>query len=464
MNFKERISSALLLFKNTFLYPDSHKEILADKNIKRIHFILVVPFILCVFGFIQFLRNGLGNNPSENKYLIMYYILFMSLDLFSFISASIIIKKKIKSVFLKQTVVNIVIGCFIFLFIFGVFDTDVSRIIVDFIFFTVLILLSVIFLDLSPVLYFLMIITGLICLGSKVVILKVPLNMLNIYFFGVVIFFVCFFKQYVTVRNLRQEDQILAQQKQLESQNEELERQKSQLMNNKKILEAEVLEQTESIHKRDDQIIKMQNSTIIALSNLIENRDEDTGNHVSRTSRYVNMLTKRALEVNLYTDTINEKFLENIRKAAPLHDMGKIVVSDVILKKPGRLTDEEFKDMQRHTIEGGRIVKEILSDIEDTEYIDMASEVALYHHEKFNGTGYPYNLKGCAIPVSARIMALADVFDALVSKRCYKEPFSLDEALQIIREESGKHFDPFLAEAFLGLKDELSECLNNDRL
>lgn len=463
MKFKDLCSSALLLFKKTFLYPASYKEILADKNIRRIHFILIIPFLFCVCGFIVFLKSGTGYT-SENTYMLLYYILFMSLDFFSFISASIIIKKNIKSVFLKQTIVNIVICAFMGLFVYGIFDSFESRIIVDFIFFTVLVLLSVIFLDLSPILYFFMITIGLTCLGAKVVILQVPINMLNIYFFGVVIIFVCFFKQYVTVRNLRQEAQILAQQKQLEAQNEELERQKNLLLNNKELLEAEVLEQTESIHRRDDQIIKMQDSTIIALSNLIENRDEDTGNHVSRTSRYVNMLTKRALEVNLYTDTINEKFLENIRKAAPLHDMGKIVVSDMILRKPGKLTEEEFKDMQRHTIEGGRIVKEILSDIEDTEYIEMASEVALYHHEKFNGTGYPYNLKGCAIPVSARIMAIADVFDALVSKRCYKEPFSLDEALQIIREESGKHFDPFLAEAFLSLKDELRECLNNDRL
>lgn len=463
MNFKERISSALLLFKNTFLYPDSHKEILADKNIRHINFIVILPFIFCVCSFYTFIKHGQAKSP-EGRYLTLYYILFLILDFAVFVSTEIIKRKKVKSVFLKQSIVNIVMGAFTFLFLYHIFDTAESTIIVDFIFFTVLVLLSIIFLDLSLIVYFLIITTGLVCLASKVIVTKLPINPLNIYFFGLVIVFVCLFKQYVTVRNLRQEDKILAQQKQLESQNEELERQKVQLTNNKEILEAEVLEQTESIRKRDDQIIKMQDSTIIALSNLIENRDEDTGNHVSRTSRYVNMLTKRALEVNLYTDTINEKFLENIRKAAPLHDMGKIVVSDMILKKPGRLTEEEFKDMQRHTIEGGRIVKEILSDIEDTEYIEMASEVALYHHEKFNGTGYPYNLKGCAIPVSARIMALADVFDALVSKRCYKEPYSLDEALQIIRDESGKHFDPFLTEAFLSLKDELSECLNKDRL
>ena len=144
--------------------------------------------------------------------------------------------------------------------------------------------------------------------------------------------------------------------------------------------------------------------------------------------------------------------------------MGKIVVSDMLLKKPGKLTEEEFRIMQRHTVEGGRIVKEILSDIEDTDYIQMASEIALYHHEKFDGTGYPYNLKGYEIPVSARIMALADVFDALVSKRCYKPPFSLDESMDIIKAGSGRHFDPFLAEAFISLKDEIAERLNDEKI
>ena len=121
--------------------------------------------------------------------------------------------------------------------------------------------------------------------------------------------------------------------------------------------------------------------------------------------------------------------------------------------------EEEYKTMQAHTVDGSRIVKEMLNDIEDSEYIRMASEVALYHHEKFDGTGYPYKLKGWEIPISARIMAIADVFDALVSKRCYKEAYSLEDSLQIIKEEAGKHFDPFLAEAFLSLKDELAAVL-----
>ena len=461
MKIKNKLKTAIYFFKHSFKYPEAYKQQLADKNIRHIHFILIIPFIFCVCGFFVFFRHGLSY-ASENKHTTLYYLFFMAVDVFAFVSASIIIKKKIKSVFLKQTIVNIVICCFNILFLLGIIDNNGNTIVVDFIFFTVLILLSIIFLDLNLIVYFLMIITGLVGLTSKILVMKLPVNLLNIYLFGTVIFFVCFFKMYVTVRNLRQEAQILAQQKQLEVQNEELERQKMQLVNHKTLLEAEVQKQTESIRERDVKLIAIQNSIIISLSNLIENRDEDTGNHVSRTSMYVSMLTKKALELKLYTDTIDEKFLYNIQRAAPLHDMGKITISDVLLRKPAKLTEEEFKVMQQHTVDGGRIVKEMLSDIEDSEYIHMASEVALYHHEKFDGTGYPYHLKGWEIPISARIMAIADVFDALVSERCYKKAYSLEDSLQIIKEESGKHFDPFLAEAFLSLKDELVACLNED--
>lgn len=290
------------------------------------------------------------------------------------------------------------------------------------------------------------------------------MNPINVYFYGLVILFVSIIKQYVVVMNLRQKELIMQQKEQLSEQNEELERQKEQLMNRKKLLEAEILEQTEAIRKKNDKIIEIQDYTINALSNLIENRDEDTGNHVSRTSMYVYMLTKRALEFKLYTDIIDEKFLFNIRKAAPLHDMGKISISDVLLKKTSALTEEEFHIMQNHTIEGGRIIKEILKEIEDEDYIQIAYEVALYHHERFDGSGYPYKLKGYEIPVAARIMAIADVFDALVSVRCYKQAFEFDEALQIIKDGAGKQFDPFLAEAFLSLRNELADCIDKEKV
>lgn len=462
MKIKEKIAANIQFLRKTFQYPEAFKRKLAERNVRHINLIVVSLIFLTTFGFLTMFRHTIHGTYRE-EFLRIYYAIFMALDIVSFVSSFIAKQKKVKSIFVKQLVVNAIVVGYVLLFSISIFFST-ENILVYFIFFTLIVLLSELFLDLNIYVYLGIIISGLICLSMKISMLKILMNILNIYFYGAVILFVCLFKQYVTVRNLRQEQQITQQSKLLATQNEELERQKSQLMNHKELLEAEVLEQTESIRKRDEKLIEMQNSVIIALSDLIESRDEETGNHISRTSMYVSMLTQKALKMQLYTDTIDEKFLENIIKAAPLHDMGKIVVSDMLLKKPGKLTEEEFRIMQRHTVEGGRIVKEILSDIEDTDYIQMASEIALYHHEKFDGTGYPYNLKGYEIPVSARIMALADVFDALVSKRCYKPPFSLDESMDIIKAGSGRHFDPFLAEAFISLKDEIAERLNDEKM
>lgn len=457
MGIKNKLRAYSHFFKKTFQYPAAYKRELAERNVKHINFIVAVLFFLTIFGAFSMLREIIPGTYRE-EFLKIYYSVFLTLDIISFIASFIVKKEKVKSVLAKQIVVNVIVTCYVLLFIVSMlFSTE--SILVSFIFFTLIILLSELFLDLNIFVYLLIIISGLIFLTWRIFQLRISINILNIFFYGAVILFVSVLKQYVTVRNLRQEMQITQQSELLAEQNEELERQKAQLLNHKELLEAEVLEQTESIRERDIKLIAMQNSIIIALSNLIENRDEDTGNHVSRTSKYVSMLTRKALELKLYTDTIDEKFLYNIQRAAPLHDMGKITISDVLLKKPARFTEEEYKTMQAHTVDGSRIVKEMLNDIEDSEYIRMASEVALYHHEKFDGTGYPYKLKGWEIPISARIMAIADVFDALVSKRCYKEAYSLEDSLQIIKEEAGKHFDPFLAEAFLSLKDELAAVL-----
>lgn len=457
MGIKNKLRVYSHFFKKTFQYPAAYKRELAERNVKHINFIVAVLFFLTIFGALSMLRETIPGTYRE-EFLKIYYSVFLTLDIISFIASSIAKSEKVKSVLAKQLVVNIIVTCYVLQFVVSMFFST-EHILVYFIFFTLIILLSELFLDLNIFVYLVIIVSGLACLTIKIFNLRISLNILNIYFYGAVILFVSFLKQYVTVRNLRQEMQITQQSELLAEQNEELERQKAQLLNHKELLEAEVLEQTESIRERDIKLIAMQNSIIIALSNLIENRDEDTGNHVSRTSKYVSMLTRKALELKLYTDTIDEKFLYNIQRAAPLHDMGKITISDVLLKKPARFTEEEYKTMQAHTVDGSRIVKEMLNDIEDSEYIRMASEVALYHHEKFDGTGYPYKLKGWEIPISARIMAIADVFDALVSKRCYKEAYSLEDSLQIIKEEAGKHFDPFLAEAFLSLKDELAAVL-----
>ena len=161
------------------------------------------------------------------------------------------------------------------------------------------------------------------------------------------------------------------------------------------------------------------------------------------------------MEKGLFPETINPHYIELIVKAAPMHDIGKIVVPDSILKKPGRLTPEEFEQIKRHTKEGGRIVYEILGKIEEPEYVKIAQG----HHEKWDGTGYPYGKKGEEIPLSARIMAVADVFDALVSPRCYKEPISIDKAFDILLDGRGTHFDSRLIDSFLGLREIIETIL-----
>lgn len=211
--------------------------------------------------------------------------------------------------------------------------------------------------------------------------------------------------------------------------------------------------QANEVNQKEAQIIRMQDHTILSLSNLVENRDTDTGEHIKRTSAYVEMLTTKLLIDGYLPEKITSKYIALIEKAAPMHDIGKIVVSDVILKKPARLTQEEFMEMQKHTIAGRKIIYQILDDYEDPEYVRICADIAAYHHEKWDGSGYPEHLKGEEIPLCARIMAIADVFDALVSPRIYKEPMSYDEAFSIIENGAGIHFDPVLSKTFLSIKE-----------
>lgn len=218
--------------------------------------------------------------------------------------------------------------------------------------------------------------------------------------------------------------------------------------------------QHNTLMKHVEHLMGMQDNIILGMANLIENRDGDTGEHIKRTSQYVEMLAKKAREAGLYTDILTDEYIMLLVKAAPMHDVGKISVPDRILQKPGRLTEEEFEQMQRHAPEGGRIVREVFRDVEDEAYIEIAAQVAAYHHEKWDGNGYTSGLAGEEIPLSARIMALADVFDALVSKRCYKDAMSYDKAFQIIEESAETHFDPQLAEVFLDMREEIIETLS----
>ena len=196
-------------------------------------------------------------------------------------------------------------------------------------------------------------------------------------------------------------------------------------------------------------ITQMQEYTISGLANLIESRDTETGQHVARTQSYVKQIAEHAREEGVYADIIDDHFISLLYTLAPMHDVGKILVSDTILRKPGKLTPKEYDQMKLHAAMGGKVVRQILSGVSDEEYLKFASDIATYHHEWWNGAGYPSKLKGEEIPLCARIMAIADVYDALISKRCYKEPISKEEAMKIIESEAGTHFDPKLVEVFL---------------
>ncbi len=202
-------------------------------------------------------------------------------------------------------------------------------------------------------------------------------------------------------------------------------------------------------------IVELHDKLIIGMATMVEGRDNSTGGHIRRTSTGVRILTETMRE-NGSLD-LTDSFCEKIIKAAPMHDLGKIAVDDAILRKPGRFTAEEYEVMKTHAAEGARIVHDILADTDDTEFQSIAENVAHYHHERFDGSGYPDKLKGDAIPLEARLMAIADVYDALVSKRVYKENFSFEKANQIILEGMGTQFDPSLKKYYEEARPKLEE-------
>ena len=193
----------------------------------------------------------------------------------------------------------------------------------------------------------------------------------------------------------------------------------------------------------------------MVLADIVESRDSFTGNHVKHTAAYSRIIMNQLRKEGIYTDQLTDDFVENVEHSAPLHDIGKITIPDAILNKPGRLTEEEFEKMKTHSMAGKEIISHASDAVAESTYLDEAENLAAYHHEKWNGTGYPTGLSGEDIPLSDRIMAVADVFDALVSKRSYKEGFPIEKALAIIREGSGSHFDPNIATAFLHAEDEV---------
>ncbi len=214
------------------------------------------------------------------------------------------------------------------------------------------------------------------------------------------------------------------------------------MLNHQKELEAEVTKRTEQLQQAFEKIKVASLDTIYRLSRAAEYKDEETGAHIQRMSNYAVAI---AHQVGL-----NEEAQDAILYAAPMHDIGKIGTPDQILLKPGRLDPDEWEIMKQHSITGAQILEG-----SDAESIKLAEVVALTHHEKWDGSGYPEGIKGSEIPLAGRITAIADVFDALTSKRPYKEPFPLEEAFSIIKEGRGSHFDPRVVDAFLAVEDEI---------
>jgi putative two-component system response regulator len=208
--------------------------------------------------------------------------------------------------------------------------------------------------------------------------------------------------------------------------------------------------ETDRLIKESQQAVRdIHNATISVIADVVESRDKVTGGHIERTQAYLEILVNALLRAGIYVNEISNWDRNLLLPSAQLHDVGKINVSDLVLNKPGKLTDEEFNLIKHHCEDGERIIDEIIGKTKDDGFLRHAKKFAGYHHEKWNGTGYPRGLKEEAIPLEGRIMAIADIYDALVSERPYKKPFSHEEAVDIIKQGVGTHFDPKIVEAFM---------------
>lgn len=206
-----------------------------------------------------------------------------------------------------------------------------------------------------------------------------------------------------------------------------------------------------------NEISRYHGEMVMGFATLVESKDGSTGGHIKRTTAYVKLLAEELKERGYYKEILTKDYVRNLCKAAPMHDIGKIAVPDVVLQKPGRLTEEEFEIIKKHAPKGGEIIEETFGHLGNEGYTKMAYQVARYHHEKWNGKGYPEGLKEHEIPLCARIMAVADVFDAVSEKRCYRDAMPLEKCFAIISDGSGRDFDPIVAKVFLDSRDKVEK-------
>ena len=233
-----------------------------------------------------------------------------------------------------------------------------------------------------------------------------------------------------------------------------------ELHETRQILENQNIVLEEKVKERTQELLKVQAVTIRAMASLAETRDNETGNHIRRTQYYVKALAEYLSQQPKFAEALTPETIELLFKSAPLHDIGKVGIPDHILLKPGRLTEDEFAIMKLHAVYGRDAIlaaEQELGEDKPSSFLRFAREIAYGHHEKWDGSGYPQGLAREAIPVSARLMAVADVYDALISKRVYKAPFSHEEACRLICEGRGSHFDPDMVDAFVTLQETFRE-------
>ncbi len=245
--------------------------------------------------------------------------------------------------------------------------------------------------------------------------------------------------------------QLKAQKAETEEARNQLQEANAVLLNNEQKLEQMVQERTALLEQRTQENIAIKDTTILALSSLAETRDNETGNHIRRTQYYVRTLATHLRSHPRFRDFLNDENIEMLFKIAPLHDIGKVGIPDRILHKPGKLTKEEFEIMKTHTLLGGNAISgaQNMASVRNSPFLKAARQIAIGHHEKWDGSGYPFALRGDSIPIPARLMALADVYDAMSCKRVYKEAIKHEEVVKTIIEGKGKHFDPDVVDAFL---------------
>ena len=248
---------------------------------------------------------------------------------------------------------------------------------------------------------------------------------------------------------VQQKNKLLANQAELIANQEELLANQAALKDYADNLEKKVREKTA-------EVMELQNAILATVADLVEFRDELTGGHITRTQRYLQVIIDEMIKERVYSEEVSKWNMEFFHPAAQLHDVGKIGISDMILNKPGKLDADEFEVMKTHVTIGVDAIEQIMSETKEHVFLNHALLITGTHHEKWDGTGYPVGLRGLNIPIEGRLMAIADVYDALISTRPYKKAFTHGEACKIIEDSAGSHFDPVLVDVFINVEDKFS--------